>query len=362
MHCTTVLNKLKKVIIMTTDTTVFVSGATGFIALHIVNDLLKAGYTVIGSGRSQEKNGGLLKKFNNNPKLSMEIVEDIAAPNAFDEVFKKHGKEIKIVLHTASPFHFKTTNFEKDLLTPAVNGTKSILEAIKKYAADTVEKVIVTSSTAALVTPADMNKGDLVITEESWNKDTWDSCQANAVAAYCGSKKFAEKTAWEFLKENKSSVKFTLSTINPGFVFGPQMFADSLKHGINTSSGIVSELIHSKVGGEFYNYCGPFIDVRDVSKAHLVAIEKPECTGQRLVLSEGLFCCQEIVDILNEEFPQLKGKIATGEPATGPSFLEKNSCKFDNSKTKKLLGFQFYNLKDCIVDTAAQMLEVQNEA
>ena len=102
--------------------------------------------------------------------------------------------------------------------------------------------------------------------------------------------------------------------------------------------------------------------MRDVSKAHLVAIEKPECAGQRLVLSEGLFCCQEIVDILNEEFPQLKGKIATGEPATGPSFLEKNSCKFDNSKTKKLLGFQFYNLKDCIVDTAAQMLEVQNEA
>lgn len=46
---------------MTTDTTVFVSGATGFIALHIVNDLLKAGYTVIGSGRSQEKNDGLLK-------------------------------------------------------------------------------------------------------------------------------------------------------------------------------------------------------------------------------------------------------------------------------------------------------------
>ena len=87
---------------MTTDnnTTVFVSGATGFIALHIVNDLLKAGYKVIGSGRSQEKNNSLLKKFNNNPRLSMEIVEDIAAPNAFDEVFKKHGKEIKIVLHT----------------------------------------------------------------------------------------------------------------------------------------------------------------------------------------------------------------------------------------------------------------------
>ena len=34
---------------MTTEkTVVFVSGATGFIALHVVDDLLKAGYKVIG--------------------------------------------------------------------------------------------------------------------------------------------------------------------------------------------------------------------------------------------------------------------------------------------------------------------------
>lgn len=39
----------------TKEITVFVSGATGFIALHVVHDLLKAGYKVIGSGRSQEK-------------------------------------------------------------------------------------------------------------------------------------------------------------------------------------------------------------------------------------------------------------------------------------------------------------------
>ena len=89
-------------------TTVFVSGATGFIASHVVEDLLKAGYKVIGSGRSQEKNEGLLKKFNNNPNLSMEIVEDIAAPNAFDKAFQRRGKEIKVVLHIASPVHFNT--------------------------------------------------------------------------------------------------------------------------------------------------------------------------------------------------------------------------------------------------------------
>lgn len=61
---------------------------------------------------------------------------DIAAPNAFDSVFKKYGADIKVVLHTASPVSINTKEYEKDLLIPAVNGTKSILEAIKKYAAD----------------------------------------------------------------------------------------------------------------------------------------------------------------------------------------------------------------------------------
>ncbi|KOG99469.1 carbonyl reductase (NADPH-dependent) DI49_1928 [Saccharomyces eubayanus] len=346
----------------TKEITVFVSGATGFIALHVVHDLLKAGYKVIGSGRSQEKNDAILKKFNNNPNLSMEIVKDIAAPNAFDDVFQKRGREIKVVLHIASPVHFKTTDFEKDLLIPAVNGTKSILEAIKKYAADTVEKVVITSSVAALANPIDIRNNSLILTEETWNNDTWESCQADAVAAYCGSKKFAEQAAWKFLEENQSSIKFTLSTINPGFVFGPQLFADSLKDGINSSSGIIARLVHSKTDEKFYNYSGPFIDVRDVSKAHLVAFENSECAGKRLVLSEDLFCSQEAVDILNQEFPQLKGKITTGEPGSGPSFLEKNSCRFDNSKTKKLLGFKFHNFRDCIVDTASQMLEVQGGA
>ncbi|CAI4061899.1 carbonyl reductase (NADPH-dependent) SKDI_07G2160 [Saccharomyces kudriavzevii IFO 1802] len=343
-------------------TTVFVSGATGFIALHVVDDLLKAGYKVIGSGRSKEKNDGLLKKFNNNPNLSMEVVEDIAAPNAFDEAFQKRGKDIKVVLHIASPVQFNTTDFENDLLIPAVNGTESILEAIKKYAADTVEKVVITSSVAALAAPTDMSNNGFVVNEESWNKDTWESCQADAITAYCGSKKFAERAAWDFVKENQSAIKFTISTINPGFVFGPQLFTNSLKNGINSSSAIIAKLVRSKASGKFYNFSGPFIDVRDVSKAHLAAFENPKCAGRRLFLCEDLFCSQDVVDVLNEEFPQLKGKIATGEPGSGPGYLAKNCCKCDNSETKRLLGFKFHSFKNCIVDTASQLLEVQNEA
>ena len=130
---------------------VFVSGANGFIAQHIVDLLLKEDYKIIGSARSQEKADRLMEAFGNNPNFSMEIVPDISKLNAFDHVFQKHGKDIKVVLHTASPFCFDISDCEQDLLIPALNGVKGILSSIKKYAASTVERVVLTSSYAAAV-------------------------------------------------------------------------------------------------------------------------------------------------------------------------------------------------------------------
>lgn len=46
-----------------------------------------------------------------------------------------------IVMHTASPFHFKTTNPKKDLIDPAVIGTVDILKSIQKNAPE-VKKVV----------------------------------------------------------------------------------------------------------------------------------------------------------------------------------------------------------------------------
>ena len=80
------------------------SGATGFITQYVIDELLKTEkYKVIGSARSQEKADKLLSQFNNS-NLSMEIVPNIAEPDAFGHIFAKYAKDIKVVLHTASPF------------------------------------------------------------------------------------------------------------------------------------------------------------------------------------------------------------------------------------------------------------------
>lgn len=337
---------------------VLISGATGFIAQHIVDNLLRENYKVIGTVRSESKAEKLKSQFGNNPNFITELVPDIAAPNAFDEVLRKHGKEIKVILHTASPFNFQIKDVEKELLIPAVNGTKSILESVKKYGANTVERVVVTSSFAAIFDIAKLNDKSVVFTEESWNPATWESCQVDPLSAYCGSKKFAEKAAWEFYEENKNVVKFKLSTVNPVYVYGPQMFDEDVKDHLNTSCEIINSLIHTPADSKLdENLHAEYIDVRDVAKAHLLAFQKEETIGQRLGLCGGKFDAQDIVDILNEDFPQLKGKIPTGDnPGRGAS-VTNTSSTFDNSKSKKILGFKFITLHKSVHDTAAQILK-----
>lgn len=340
---------------------VLVTGATGFIALYVVNDLLKQNYQVIGTVRSQEKADKLKRQFGNNPNLTLELVSDIAAPNAFDSVFEKHGADLKVVLHTASPFFIDPTDYEKDLLIPAVNGTKSILESIKKYAANSVERVVVTSSFAAAMDLSKANDGSVVYTEESWNPATWESCQVDGLNAYCGSKKLAEAAAWEFLRENRQAVKFQLSVVNPVYVFGPQLFDEDVTEKLNTSCEVINALIHNKPEAkQNEGLRSDYIDVRDVSKAHLVAFQKEEAAGKRLVLQEGKYAYQDIKDILNEDFPQLKGKISVGNPGSGRDTYQ-DFPTIDNSKTRKILGYPFKSLHESIHDTAAQILKKEGK-
>jgi len=54
---------------------------------------------------------------------------------------------VTYVLHTASPYTFNYKNGEEELLKPAINGTLNVLKAAK---AEGVQKVVVTSSFAAI--------------------------------------------------------------------------------------------------------------------------------------------------------------------------------------------------------------------
>ena len=55
---------------------------------------------------------------------------------------------VTYVLHTASPYTFKVTNGEEELLKPAKNGTENVLKAAN--AVGSIKKIVITSSFAAI--------------------------------------------------------------------------------------------------------------------------------------------------------------------------------------------------------------------
>jgi NADPH-dependent methylglyoxal reductase len=334
------------------STTVFVSGANGFIAQHIVKQLIQKNYKVVGSVRSNEKGDQLVARFGD--AFQYEIVSDIAKSDAFDEALKKHP-EVTVFLHTASPFHFNATDVEKDLYVPAIEGTLNALKAVDKYGPQ-VKNVVVTSSFTALIDLSREADPTLTYTEESWNPTSREEGTQNAFLGYFVSKKLAEKAAWDYVEQTKPHYLF--NTVNPPYVFGPQAFDADIKETLNTSSEVINLALKLKPDDEIPGQAGPFIDVRDVAKAHLVAFENKEAAHKRLVLASGRFVFQDVLDIIHKDFPEkAKAKqLPVGNPGSSKEVIA-NAAKLNFAETDRVLGFKYIDFETCVVDSVKQIFD-----
>lgn len=333
---------------------VFVSGATGFIAQHIIKNLLEKKYQVVGTARSAEKGEKLVNRISDAglSGFTYEIVPNISEPGAFDKVFQKHS-DIDIVLHTASPFFYDVQDAEKELIIPTINGTKSVLDAVQRLVekGSHIKRVVITSSDAAIYSPDDEQNKALSFDETSWNNISYEEAKKDAINAYYGAKTFAEKAAWEYAgKDNFPPV----TCVNPVYVFGPQAFDADAKGKLNTSNEMVRELLGLGESGTFENSKGGFVDVRDVAKAHLAAFEQEETVDKRLYLTNGKFSVQMMVDVIREKFPELQGSVPRGTPGTGNKDIETLAAT-SNTATRKLLTWDFVPLEKCLVDIVRQI-------
>ena len=121
---------------------VLVTGASGYIALHVVDQLLKAGHIVRGTVRSlkDEKKVEPIKRLAKNCKHPLELVEaELLDANSW----KKAVQDIDIVLHIASPLPIQNPVDEQEVIKPAVEGTLNVLNAALNTS---VKRVVVTSS------------------------------------------------------------------------------------------------------------------------------------------------------------------------------------------------------------------------
>ncbi|KIW18321.1 hypothetical protein PV08_02609 [Exophiala spinifera] len=321
---------------------VLLTGGSGFVATHVLQKLLERGHQVVTTVRSDEKGRFLLDLFKGKP-VAYTIVKDIAAEGAFDKAVRSEPP-FEAIIHTASPFHYNVQDNKRDMIDPAVNGTTGILKAIVKYA-PSVQHVVITSSFAAIANPKAPPK---VYTEEIWNDMTMEEALTtiNPQAAYRASKTFAEKAAWEFVKTQKPN--FGLTVLNPPMIYGPVIHEVASLDALNTSSKRILDLMlgnprHGPVGSPIY------VDVRDLALAHVLSIEKPEASGQRIFMAAGMGLEREMGDIIKRSFPQLAKNVRDDLVGDMPPY------SINNSKAKEILGISYRSLDETVVDTVKSL-------
>ncbi|OAA41362.1 NAD(P)-binding domain protein [Metarhizium rileyi] len=330
-------------------TKVLLTGGSGFIAAHILDQLLSKGHTVITTVRSEEKAKPIRDAYKDKGnQLEVVVVGDIAKENAFDEVVKKPG--IEVVMHTASPFHYKWTDAQTELLDPALNGTRGILNAVKR-SAPSVKRVIVTSSFASVLDEAHLTDASHTFTEESWNPvKREDIRQCPPSTAYRLSKTLAEKAAWDFVANEKPG--FDLATICPPVVFGPVAHHLASLENINTSNERVVALVRGAWSDEI-PATGPitvWVDVRDTALAHIRAMEKPDAGGKRHLTIGGRFKHRDIVQVARAKFPELADKLPGKDVEGGGAPAITENFKYNNDATTKLLDITWTSLESSITD------------
>ena len=107
---------------------VLVTGATGFISLHCVHQLLEKGCSVRGTlrsqSRAQEVRDGL-----SSTGVDIANLELVEADLLNDEGWEDAATGMDDILHVASPFIVGMPKHENDLIRPAVEGTERVLSA-----------------------------------------------------------------------------------------------------------------------------------------------------------------------------------------------------------------------------------------
>lgn len=147
---------------------------------------------MVVTARSPKKGQAIIDSLDkeHQPDVGFAVVEDVGLEGAFDrvgaestettdndnvanlwthQVFQSEHK-FDYVVHTASPCRLSPEDPVRDVLDPAIKGTTGILKSARAYA-PSVKRVVITSSSAAVVNPFKHEKS---YNESNWAPFTWE--------------------------------------------------------------------------------------------------------------------------------------------------------------------------------------------
>mmetsp|Transcript_92054 Transcript_92054/g.213952 ORF Transcript_92054/g.213952 Transcript_92054/m.213952 type:complete len:377 (-) Transcript_92054:51-1181(-) len=329
---------------------VCVTGASGFIALHLVKQLLEGGYAVVGTVRCLRNDAKLLplrelQKKHGEDKLRIMGGVDCTKPDTFSAAVEGCVG----VFHTASPLSFNSTDPLKDLVAPAIQGTLGCLEACQK--AGSVKRIVITSSSSAITDPGKL-PWDYTYSSKDWSTVSWPDAsgvlpEPAGAHGYRYSKIAAEKAAWDFAAQE--GVTFDVACINPTLVCGHNYNVPASLEDLNTSSLMVLRILTGETAPREHSM--GWVDVGDAAKAHILAYEHPEAGGRRFLCSaDETPTWTELALWLKELFPNQP--VITEPPEGGVGVR----MSFDTSGIKGFSGFQFKSLRSSLKEQCESLI------
>ena len=326
---------------------VLVTGASGFVAKHVIGQLLNAGYAVRGTVRGQSKVPGIwaaVAALAPGREAGLELVE---ADLLDDAGWAAAMQGVSAVMHVAAAIVAVEPKDPDVVVRPAVEGTERVLAFAE---AAGVKRVIMTSSIATVGYGLGHERGVRHYTEADFTnldgmRRSW---------AYCIGKTRAERAAWGYAELHDMA----LTTIHPGAILGPATDKDT-----SISLGLVTGLLDGSTPA-LARIGFAISDVGDVAAMHVAALQKPESIGQRYLCTGPYRTFEQVAEVLRRTYP--------GYPITRrtvPDWLIRiislmggptrqivndigNEKHFDGSKGEKLLGRAYQTVEDAILSAA----------
>lgn len=332
---------------------VLVTGGSGFVASHLVRQLLDRGYVVRASVRDLSRTDKVepLRQIAATASGSLELFEaDLMHPGAFDEAMAG----CRYVFHVASPFLLpeQIRDGRQDVVDPALEGTRNVVGSVDRT--PSVERLVLTSTVGAIfgdyVDVREMK--DQILTEEYFN--TTSTLENNP---YHYAKTVAELEAWGLARKQS---RWSMVTINPGLVLGPSL-------GTASDSGSLF-LMNELMSGYFFygapNFSFTFVDVRDVAAAHIQAAEVESASGRYILARDEMVSMRQMSRIIRDRHPRRLAVPRHGVPdgavrVLGPRFgltqdyIRKHlgiRFRVDNRRSVDELGISYRPVEQTVLD------------
>ena len=295
---------------------ILVTGGTSYIGKHVIAQLIEKDYSVRTTVRDKSKVEEIKSDIEKhlNKQISLDVhIADLLNDDGWEDALKG----CDAIIHVAGPFPMSYEGGEKELTGPHQDGAMRVFRFAKDLG---INRIVLTSSVASIWNDSTVEDTVRYIDETSWSNLNDDNLDA-----YTKGKALKEKAAWDFVAENDS---IKLTTILPSVVLGPGI-GSPVRRGsmeymlmlINKEMPVAPPLKHG------------IVDVRDVAKIHIDALENDESIGKRVIITENTYWVRELSEMLNKH----GHKAPTFTP---PVFLVKFLANFDKTikPVKPLLG------------------------